>query len=411
MDQHVRRLQRRAPSADVALLDLIDTLYEAALAPEEWPAALAHLGQLSGGAWTVMSALPVGAGSGFTLQNAGGDAAHLALFSERYTSPRTNPSIPRMMAMPRGTILRREEHFGDAEWERIDMYNDIYRPAGLYGSLGVLLLRTERYVVPFGMCRPTRSGPFQARKLALLQRVIPHLQRAMQVCLRLNDLETRAAAGEDLWDRLPFGIVLLDQAGRILWTNLVADAVIAAGDGLSARGGFLLAADATGNARLQRLIGEAARTGLGHGLHAGGALSLARPSLKRPLALLVSPFRAERIVLGASPAAAVLISDPERKPLAPAEQLAELYGFTAREAALVSLLLEGLDLAETAERLAVSMNTVRTHLRQVFAKTNTHRQAELVSVLLRSVVALYGGDRERLPQPEQLSATQRSSSS
>ena len=35
----------------------------------------------------------------------------------------------------------------------------------------------------------------------------------------------------------------------------------------------------------------------------------------------------------------------------------------------------------------VSFNTVRTHLRQIFDKTGTHRQAELVSLLLRSAAA------------------------
>jgi len=36
----------------------------------------------------------------------------------------------------------------------------------------------------------------------------------------------------------------------------------------------------------------------------------------------------------------------------------------------------------------VSMNTVRTHLKRVFAKTGTARQADLVSLLLSGVEAL-----------------------
>ena len=85
-------------------------------------------------------------------------------------------------------------------------------------------------------------------------------------------------------------------------------------------------------------------------------------------------------------------SDPDRKPQAAADLLAQLYGLTGRERALVGLLLEGFDLREAAGRLGVGMNTVRTHLRQVFEKTNTHRQAELVSLLLRSVVTLRRGN-------------------
>jgi DNA-binding CsgD family transcriptional regulator len=42
-----------------------------------------------------------------------------------------------------------------------------------------------------------------------------------------------------------------------------------------------------------------------------------------------------------------------------------------------------------AEELSVSVTTVKTHLRHVFEKTGTHRQAELVRLVL-SLVPLYG---------------------
>jgi DNA-binding CsgD family transcriptional regulator len=113
--------------------------------------------------------------------------------------------------------------------------------------------------------------------------------------------------------------------------------------------------------------------------------------LRRPLAVLVAPFRAARSAhmrLSRQPAVLVLVSDPEAKPRAAPELLAQLYGLTAREAELVTLLLDGLDLRDAAERLALSINTVRTHLRGVFNKTGTHRQSELVALVLRSVAAL-----------------------
>ena len=52
----------------------------------------------------------------------------------------------------------------------------------------------------------------------------------------------------------------------------------------------------------------------------------------------------------------------------------------------MALQLEGFDLRRAADRLGVAVHTVRTHLRLVFEKTNTHRQAELVRILLRGVV-------------------------
>ncbi|MCY1519378.1 hypothetical protein D9M68_541280 [compost metagenome] len=52
------------------------------------------------------------------------------------------------------------------------------------------------------------------------------------------------------------------------------------------------------------------------------------------------------------------------------------------------LMMDGLTLDESAERLGVSRNTVRAHLRGVFAKTGATRQAQLVKTLLNSVASL-----------------------
>ena len=50
--------------------------------------------------------------------------------------------------------------------------------------------------------------------------------------------------------------------------------------------------------------------------------------------------------------------------------------------------MQGLGLDEIADRLGLSRHTTRQHLRQVFQKTATHRQAELVRLLLRGPAGL-----------------------
>jgi DNA-binding CsgD family transcriptional regulator len=44
--------------------------------------------------------------------------------------------------------------------------------------------------------------------------------------------------------------------------------------------------------------------------------------------------------------------------------------------------MHGADLNHISEELSISLPTVRTHLQHVFDKTDTHRQAELVRLLL-----------------------------
>ena len=69
----------------------------------------------------------------------------------------------------------------------------------------------------------------------------------------------------------------------------------------------------------------------------------------------------------------------------PQNILRVLFGLTSSEATLASKLIEGKGLEPAAKKSSIGINTARTHLKKVFSKTNTSRQAELVRVLLRSV--------------------------
>ncbi len=65
-----------------------------------------------------------------------------------------------------------------------------------------------------------------------------------------------------------------------------------------------------------------------------------------------------------------------------------LYALTPAEAELVRLLAEGCSLDQVAEQRGVTMNTVRSQLKQVFCKTDTSRQGELVHLVLTGVAAI-----------------------
>lgn len=77
---------------------------------------------------------------------------------------------------------------------------------------------------------------------------------------------------------------------------------------------------------------------------------------------------------------ALLLAAPEPDQ-ALAQMLREGFGLTAAEARLALILAEGPTLAEAAERLGVSVNTVRNQLRAVFDKLGLNRQSELVRAL------------------------------
>jgi DNA-binding CsgD family transcriptional regulator len=115
------------------------------------------------------------------------------------------------------------------------------------------------------------------------------------------------------------------------------------------------------------------------------AVSVSRSSWRRPYQLLLAPLRHGLSLFAGlrSPQIVLLIIDPERRRPSAPDLLVGLYGLTRREAVLASTLSCGKTVEEAAHELQMSYETARSHLRRIFEKTNTSRQAELILLLAR----------------------------
>ncbi len=83
----------------------------------------------------------------------------------------------------------------------------------------------------------------------------------------------------------------------------------------------------------------------------------------------------------------VLLLSRETCPHPNPERLQQMFGLTCAEVQLATRLVSGQSPLEIAEQYNVSRTTIRSHLAALFSKTDTNRQAELVS-LLRQVSVL-----------------------
>jgi DNA-binding CsgD family transcriptional regulator len=148
-------------------------------------------------------------------------------------------------------------------------------------------------------------------------------------------------------------------------------------DGISLQSGAVVTADLTARRRLTRSIAEALGAD-GVAVRGADSILCPRPSGLRPYVIHVLPASHEE---GRHRAVLVII-DPEDVPEPPVDVLRRLYGLTQTEARVAVCVLRGDGVKTIAEELAVSAATVKTHLQNVFSKTDTHRQAQLVRLLL-----------------------------
>lgn len=227
--------------------------------------------------------------------------------------------------------------------------------------------------------RRHREG-YGDREVEGLRLLRPHLLRACQARLRLEDARDEAAGAFAVLDRIEHGVVLVDPQGIIVHANRAGDGLLSRNDGLVAPRSALACDHADDTVALRRAIGGAStrRTE-----ESGRSLAVRRRSGRRPLSVLVAPLRTDRRMQADGRATAmVLLADPEAAVPAPSEALRTAYGLTAGEARAAAALLDHTHLADVAEALGVSLATVRTLLQRAFDKTDTHSQAGLVRLML-----------------------------
>ena len=175
----------------------------------------------------------------------------------------------------------------------------------------------------------------------------------------------------DALDRLPRGVLLLDTRLAVKFANTYAEEVLAAGDGLRLDRDGLQAARPADSATLRAHRPGAAHPAACGPRAAGGYLAVRRPSLRRPLELLVTPLTPELATVAPGRAvAAVFLVDPDRRLELPHEALASSTASPGRSACPASLLAEGVGLPEAAAQLGITRETAKSTLHTIFARTD-----------------------------------------
>lgn len=232
--------------------------------------------------------------------------------------------------------------------------------------------------------RRKRAGAFGEREIGLLSRLVPHLRRALRMRHELESVEAEREASAWLLERVSVGTILVDEQGRVVRSNRVADEILARRDGLVARTAGLEASTRRQTAALRKAIADAAATSRGGNRGAGERFRIARPSGGRPYLVEVSPVGRRAQIGGATRGlAAILLTDGNGGGEPDQQALQSFYELTPAEAELTALLARGLCLDEAADHRRVSRNTARGQLKRIFAKTGARRQAELVRMVLQ----------------------------
>lgn len=191
----------------------------------------------------------------------------------------------------------------------------------------------------------------------------------------LVDALPRMRSLEQALDSLGQALVILCGDGEIIYASPHATKILLEEDGLLASGEAFRASLEEDHRRLS----ETLATLFGRdepGASSKQEVHVCRPSGKLPYKLRINAFQDAEQAL-------VIIHDMHANYMAWSDRLQAHFQLTPRECEVTTLLTDGYSMAEIAERMNISMQTLRQHLKHAFNKTDTHKQHELVGIVLQ----------------------------
>ncbi|MBV9529340.1 helix-turn-helix transcriptional regulator [Sphingomonas sp.] len=351
-------------SLDERVSDLIKRIYRAGPDAREWDRIAVEILKVTGGNGALTTLTDLQNKELATYRAYGPEDTKFARGIEEYSERHIDdPSLRWAFENPSARFcyshqtLRAEEYLQNdyVKWN-LDHFGSTHWCVGYTGPADDLSFT-------FSLHFPAEDGPGSAVSRRLFRMLFDHMECAVR--LQSRPFNTNSARA----------LVVLDSTGQVQDLTATADALLTKAGALTIRDGHLVATLHSEQSKL-----DAAVASVGSAVSSGApptAVKLAqlngRPWLitVRPLMDAYGPFGRVRTQL--------LIEIHHAAPrIDNLELVQSLFHLTAREIEIVRKLGEGHSVQSLSKAMNIRPNTARTHLRSIFAKTNTCRQSELL---------------------------------
>ena len=289
--------------------------------------------------------------------------------------------VPRFRQLPARRLVHITDLYTAEELKTSPTYNELLPRAGMQDSLNVRLPGLDGSHIGWGLNDPVDSEGWGPSRIAMVQRLLPHIQQFVRVRQALVRAKARSSTVTALLDNPRIGVLELDRRGRILEANDRARSILRHGDGLLDRNGMLRARAPADQVRLERLVGVALPAS--GAVAVSGSMVLRRSSVVPPFVVHVKPvvgpqpdYRARHV------AALVLIVEPGRQHRINPDLVATTLELTPAETRVAVWLAEGKSVGDMADATGHTKAAIYWHLQRIYQKHSISRQADLVRLVL-----------------------------
>ncbi len=368
--------------------DLVGHIYESAFSPEHWRDVVDALCELYPDGRIALFAhrdgRPV---EGMTVnRNFPDDAlrAYIAYYAAN------SPYLAHAKRLVVGRPAYGEETVPHEELVRSEHYNDFTRPfrLGSYAT-GVVAERDGNGMVALSIADHKDDQRRRAHQHRLLGIIAPHVVRAMRLRRSVIARETTATTLETAFNSWAHAAFVINAEGCVISLNRAAQSLLEIDDGIALTGkGQLQSYDDKVTRELQSMIRSALlltdRCDFGCSDKDRNGIVLPRRARETSLHAIAWPLPHHNTPDFGVPRGRVLVVvfEPGLTLQNNIGWLAQRFGLSTAERALLQAIVDGVTLAEAAEHLGIEVSSARTRLKTIQSKTGCRRQVELVRLAL-----------------------------
>lgn len=257
---------------------------------------------------------------------------------------------------------------------------------GACEAAGAICYMDGHYLNFFGMQRSPEQPEFSYEELSIFDGFLPHLRRAVGLYTRLMQQRCGPAAERLALERVDRGVIICDASFRVAFRNGKADDILKRNVGLWVNSdGMLVARGSKSTRQFAVLLSAAVEASIARRELEDQIFSLEQGPQR--ITLVVTPLQGAGV---GSMAQGVLVTlhDWSWGTQISDDLLKTLFDLTDAEATVAAKLVSGQSLSDIAVTSGRSRETIKYHLNNIFRKTGTRRQGELVSLLSRACTSV-----------------------
>ncbi len=363
---------------------LIDQIYATASNPDAWTPMLHELIEATDSRSARMLVLNAEADKVTSSIKINIDDSYHRQYVDYYVNK--CPWRPELRRRPPGRLYSTYLHFScrQPDFYNTEFFNDWARTQDIHHGICGTIYQDDDKTIQLLIQRTRDQGHYTEADAEAVNRLVPHMQHSLLIAGKIAGSRAQAeaiamAAG---YEALPF--LVMDKSLKVIFFTSAAKSLITEIALLGIKKDKLFIKDELYNKRLNRLLQQCLKAADSRLFHtAGESLAIQRPGSQN-LHLVIRPLHPEiPLLLGQSGLyVAVYFYEPEAPVTLDSERLRSLYALSEAEARVAAAMVATPDSAEISKQCAISMHTVRSHVKSIFAKTQTHNRAELMKCLL-----------------------------